>query len=204
VTARQLLIAMLVTQAATVPAVIFTLARLMQSQPQPPRLGPLRSMAVGMLGVIAAAPVLLLVMYIVTLISTAAGFPPPQIGHVVLTQLMDPALSPVVRWGFILSAVIGAPALEETIFRGLVQSSIIQSGVVRSRWTAIVIASVLFTLIHWDAAAPQALIMLYVLSLALGYVYERTGNLLAPITLHATFNALQILTVSMMDPAQQP
>lgn len=202
--ARQLVIGMIITHAASIPVALFTLARLMQSRPDPPKLAPLRSMAIGALGVVVAAPVLLLVMYVVTVISTAAGYPPPEVGHVVLTQLLDPALSPWMRWGLILSAVIGAPLFEEILFRGLFQSSMVQSRIVRSRWTAIVITSVLFALIHLGATsdAPQALIMLYVLSLALGYVYERTGSLVAPITMHALFNGLQILAVSLMDPAQ--
>lgn len=51
-------------------------------------------------------------------------------------------------------------------------------------WLAIVITSVLFAVIHPLWTAP----IIFVLSLILGYVYERTGNLWAAVALHAIFN----------------
>jgi membrane protease YdiL (CAAX protease family) len=50
-----------------------------------------------------------------------------------------------------------------------------------------VLASMLFAALHtaqWPAPVP-----LFFLSLALGYLYERSGSLLAPMTLHALLNA---------------
>jgi hypothetical protein len=56
-------------------------------------------------------------------------------------------------------------------------------------WAAIVITSSAFALVHPLWMAP----IIFFLSLCLGYTYERTGNLWATITMHATFNALNTL-----------
>ncbi|MDB5349614.1 MAG: amino terminal protease self-immunity [Planctomycetota bacterium] len=64
----------------------------------------------------------------------------------------------------------------------------------RMDWLANVIASVIFAGLHyaqWPAPIP-----LFLLSLGLGEAYRRTGSLVAPITMHATFNGLS--TVAMM------
>ncbi len=56
------------------------------------------------------------------------------------------------------------------------------------RWAAIIVASLLFALMHrpWLITPP-----IFCLSLGLGYVYERTGNLWSSIFMHVFFNAFQ-------------
>jgi membrane protease YdiL (CAAX protease family) len=56
-------------------------------------------------------------------------------------------------------------------------------------WVAIVLTSGIFAMFHpvWMWAP------IFVLSLGLGYVYERTGNLWATITMHCLFNGLNTL-----------
>jgi len=55
-------------------------------------------------------------------------------------------------------------------------------------WVAILVASLLFALTH----RPPAIVPpIFILSLALGYVYERTGSLPAVMVMHAAFNAAQ-------------
>jgi membrane protease YdiL (CAAX protease family) len=108
-------------------------------------------------------------------------------------------------------AIVVAPIAEEVFFRGIVQTTLIQfswglfipqfmrPGAAHAisqdyrpsplhRWGAILITSVAFAGLHqWDQAP-----IIFVLSLALGYVYERTGNLWAPIALHVAFNSTEI------------
>ncbi len=54
-----------------------------------------------------------------------------------------------------------------------------------ARWIAIILTSALFAAIHPAWTIPP----IFVLSLCVGYAYERTGNLWVPITMHALFNA---------------
>jgi membrane protease YdiL (CAAX protease family) len=61
---------------------------------------------------------------------------------------------------------------------------------VGQRWAAIVLASAAFAGMHqWDQMA-----IIFLLSLGLGYVYERTGNLWAAIFLHMAFNGTELVT----------
>jgi membrane protease YdiL (CAAX protease family) len=94
---------------------------------------------------------------------------------------------------------VGAPLAEETFFRGMLQTSLVQKGwgflvafppdrtytpPPYQRWAAILICSFLFCAMHSVDHMP----ILFVLSVGLGYLYERTGNLWASIVLHAAFN----------------
>ena len=57
------------------------------------------------------------------------------------------------------------------------------------RWAAILATSFLFAIVHPIWMAPA----IFVLSIALGYAYERTGNLWVPILIHAAFNTSSTL-----------
>ena len=56
-------------------------------------------------------------------------------------------------------------------------------------WLAIVLTSVAFALLHPAWTQP----MIFALSLALGYAYERTGDLWVSITIHAVFNSVSTI-----------
>jgi membrane protease YdiL (CAAX protease family) len=85
-----------------------------------------------------------------------------------------------------LSAVVGAPLIEELVFRGLLQRLLVR--LLKSPAVAIVLTSLAFAAIHqpWPLRPP-----IFVLSLALGWVYFRRGNLALPMLIHAIFNLLQ-------------
>ncbi|MDI6450698.1 CPBP family intramembrane glutamic endopeptidase [Anaerobaca lacustris] len=85
-------------------------------------------------------------------------------------------------------AVVVAPLVEETIFRGLFQS-MVRSYLGRP-WLAIGLTSVLFAAIHKDMAHWPAL---FALSIGLGYAYEKSGSLFRPVFMHAMFNGISIL-----------
>jgi membrane protease YdiL (CAAX protease family) len=72
--------------------------------------------------------------------------------------------------------------------------SIFQNHPAYPAWIAIVITSLLFASVHPAWMAPP----IFVLSLCLGYSYERTGNLYVPITMHALFNTLSTLQYLLM------
>jgi membrane protease YdiL (CAAX protease family) len=141
--------------------------------------------------------------------------------HPVETMLRGD-LSPSTAVLALISAVVLAPLAEELIFRGVLQGWLTQlfaraalherpddpqveiGGELESRpaappgrlrsWYPILITSVLFAAIH----SPQmpAPIALFVLSIALGLLYQRTGSLVPALTLHALFNAFS--TVSLL------
>ena len=85
---------------------------------------------------------------------------------------------------FVATAVT-TPILEEILFRGLVQSSLRQA--TGRPWLAVGITSAIFAFMHGQ---PQDWLALAVLAGVMGYNYERTGRLIAPIVTHALFNAV--------------
>lgn len=107
-----------------------------------------------------------------------------------------------------VGAAIIAPIGEELLFRGLFQTALLQRRWLlgdigpqqqggdtvpfrnQLRWRAILISSVVFTAMHYNAGNFEHLPVLFALSVALGYVYERTNNLWAPIALHTLFNVM--------------
>ncbi len=97
-----------------------------------------------------------------------------------------------------LFTVAIAPVAEEFIFRGLLYPFVKQLGQPRLAWFGV---SFLFALIHWDAAAFVAL---FLLALVLTWLYEKTDSLLAPITAHAFFNAVNLILLLLFQSEMKP
>jgi len=57
-------------------------------------------------------------------------------------------------------------------------------------WMAIILASILFAYVHQRLWLMPPI---FFLSICLGYVYERTNNLWAPIVIHTVFNGASTL-----------
>lgn len=81
-----------------------------------------------------------------------------------------------------IAAVVVAPLVEETVFRGFIY------GVLKrytDGWFAAVCSASLFAVVHMHVGS---FVPLFVLALALCAAYERTGSLLVPMWMHAFFN----------------
>ncbi len=112
------------------------------------------------------------------------------VAHETLKELRENPTAANILFVF-LSAVILAPLLEESVFRGVLQTSLMRlmNGL---RWPALVLTSAVFAVIHYWVVPWPMLFSLFVLGLVFGYVYERTGSLLTPMLTHAAFNAINI------------
>ena len=128
----------------------------------------------------------------VSLVSEAFGLETPEIGHDLLKVMHDSG-SVGATVALICSAVVVAPVMEEMLFRGLVQSSLLDLFGRAHRWPVILCASAVFTAVHYDAANWQTLPGLFVLSIVLGWLYERHGSLLPAILVHMGFNVCNIV-----------
>ena len=90
--------------------------------------------------------------------------------------------------------VVGAPIVEEVLFRGVVFQSLRK----RNRVLAYVVSVVLFSLYHvWSyaIAAGDPKVLLYALqyvplTLILTWTYERSGSLWTAIAFHSSYNFL--------------
>lgn len=98
-----------------------------------------------------------------------------------------------------LLLVFVVPAMEESLFRGCLQTWLKQK--LGRKW-AIIIASIIFSLFHYSTSQGfdniELLASLFLLGCFLGYVYERQQSLWASIGLHATFNAISVVVITAL------
>ncbi|MDQ2049965.1 CPBP family intramembrane glutamic endopeptidase [Natronolimnohabitans sp. A-GB9] len=129
---------------------------------------------------------------VISWLMTAAGIEGAD--HTTTQQAAEnPELLLVILPAMIL--VVGP--FEELLYRNVIQKSLYETF---SRKGAVVVASVVFTLVHVTAYATAgagqllaSLSILFVLSLILGHIYERTENLLVPALAHGCYNAVIFL-----------
>lgn len=96
----------------------------------------------------------------------------------------------------VITIVFFAPLIEETLFRGYLQTYIRQH---LGSKQAIFITSLLFAFFHYSPEQGLGNIpivgSLFALALFLGICYEKKRTLLCPMTLHAAFNAFSVLNL---------
>ncbi|MGP1347520.1 MAG: lysostaphin resistance A-like protein [Phycisphaerales bacterium] len=127
------------------------------------------------------------------------GSPPPLIAHNTLATLMASERT-LGWWAMIAAVIIAAPIFEELLYRGLLLSATDRALAATSssprnahlRWAAITIAAIAFALVHAGIAAWTAMPSLIALAIALGWLRIRTGGIIAPIIVHAAFNAMNL------------
>jgi membrane protease YdiL (CAAX protease family) len=134
-------------------------------------------------------PVALVLQYVsVTLMEKVGWTPQNEAAVALLTGASSRATQ--IYLGFF--AVVLAPVAEEFLFRGLLFPFIKQLGYRKSAWIGV---NLLFSLIHGDAGI---FLPLFVLALALTWLYETTDTLLAPIFGHALFNAANLVLLKFL------
>ncbi len=94
--------------------------------------------------------------------------------------------------------VIIAPIAEEIVFRGFLYGTLRRNNV--RKWLAIVVTSLVFASLHLFGGTGEALLWIafidvFILSLILCYLRERTGTIWASIGVHAAKNFLTFLNL---------
>jgi membrane protease YdiL (CAAX protease family) len=115
-----------------------------------------------------------------------------RIPEIPIQQILQVILQTRSGWVLALAAIVAvvvAPISEELLFRGFLQPAL---GRWTGRWMAIVLGAAFFAVAHMDLYAVPALL---VLGIALGYVYDRTRSLAAPVALHMAFNGMTLISV---------
>jgi membrane protease YdiL (CAAX protease family) len=90
-------------------------------------------------------------------------------------------------------AIFLAPIAEEVFFRGMLYPAIKQAGYPRLALWGV---SLVFACVHFNLTA---FVPLFVLAVFLTVLYERTDNLLAPITAHALFNSFNFIFLYLLE-----
>jgi membrane protease YdiL (CAAX protease family) len=141
---------------------------------------PMRAVASGIgLGIVAWFVTTLLLNGVAMLMEAVGLEPEPQAAEQAL-GLLDP-------WLVVLAIVILAPIAEELFFRGVVYNAWLREG--GPRW-ALIGSAILFAVIHLSLVT---LLPIFVLGLALAWLYRRSGTLLAPIAMHMTVNGITVV-----------
>ena len=107
-------------------------------------------------------------------------------------------------WALIGAVVIGAPIVEETIYRVFLQTAMLRW--FGSPWLAILISATAFTAMHYgfdqkgnEIMPYYSLAPLFVLAVAMGLAFERTRRIGVPIVMHIGFNALNVYFALRME-----
>ena len=159
-----------------------------------PAAKPARAIGAGVLAFLLVAPVVAGVSIAINAMLVALGFPKaPETSHETLRILIErhDTLLSVLTLAHVALLV---PIAEEALWRGLLQPSLRRAGL--GGFEAVLATATLFALIHWSVVPAEGraagLAMLFTLALALGILRERTGGIIAPIALHALFNAANV------------
>jgi membrane protease YdiL (CAAX protease family) len=120
-----------------------------------------------------------IVLFLVSELLARIGRPPPVGPAEQAIAMLDP-------WLVVVAIVVFAPIAEELFFRGIVFNAWLREA---GRIWAYVGSAALFAAIHLSL---ESLLPIFLLGLALAWVYQRTGTLLAPITMHATVNGISV------------
>lgn len=121
-----------------------------------------------------------------SLVAAAVVWTLERAGVSVPVQTAERALQLVEPWLVVFAFVLLAPVAEELFFRGVVFNAWLRE---RGRTWAYVGSALLFAVIHLSVVT---VLPIFLLGLALAWVYRRTGSLLAPMAMHATVNGISV------------
>jgi membrane protease YdiL (CAAX protease family) len=148
--------------------------------------GKLMVPVLALLAVCAVLPVTWFLMHLSGVVMTSLQTQPESQMSV---QVLQSTKVPGERLYFGVVAIVLAPVVEETLFRGILYPYIKQAGYPH---LALWVCSLAFGMIHFNVLTFASLTMLAIVFTAL---YEQTNNLLAPILAHAFFNGVNFLNI---------
>jgi membrane protease YdiL (CAAX protease family) len=121
--------------------------------------------------------------FIVDSVLRAFGIEPKQ--QDILNNLLNEDSLGVLAF-MVFFGMLAAPIVEELLFRGFLQSAVRTTC---DKLQTILISGFIFALIHWNA---HVFLQIFVLGLMLAYLFEKTGSLVAPITVHICHNTFTL------------
>jgi membrane protease YdiL (CAAX protease family) len=147
-----------------------------------------KAMGIGVLAFMLAMPIVMALAMAINSLLVKLGYPAaPQASHETLAILLerkDPWLSTLT----FAHVTLLVPIAEEGGWRGLLQPSFRRAGL--SGLASACLTSLLFAAVHWTMLPADGrvtgLSMLFTLSMAMGILRERTGGIVAPITVQGS------------------
>ena len=151
----------------------------------------LRDVLAGLVGGVLLYPGIVIVGLVLTALFEAVSGRPTTTPDQLPQHLNTPeAIASVILTVFV------APVAVELFFRGILFRSIRDR---RGFWLGALVSGLIFGLAHYEAAAWQDTVLLQSImvftGVALAYIYERRGNLLANVTAHMVFNVVGVYLI---------
>lgn len=153
-----------------------------------------KSIAIGAISWLFVYPWVIVVAQIVTILFILhMQEMPPIIDQEMVRHLKEIAEDRPLFYGTIAAVILLVPIAEEVLFRGFLQNFFKKHlGI----FASIFLTSALFASLHYSIgqgfANWQIVLSLFLVSLFLGYLYERQQTLWAPIALHIAINGVSI------------
>jgi uncharacterized protein len=124
-------------------------------------------------------PFIVVAGFVVDFISRKFGRPLEQ--QEIIKRVLEEDSSSVLIFMFFFG-ILAAPVIEELLFRGFIQPAVRTSF---GKLRAILISGLLFATVHLNV---YVFLQIFLLGLLLAYLFEKTGSLIAPITVHIFHN----------------
>ncbi len=140
-----------------------------------------KSILIGILSYSSIIPAIILVLLTSIVIFYYIGYETEP--NAIFLVYFLPVKIPKLIYLLIFISVIG-PICEEIFFRGFIYKFLRSKLGITS---GILLTSVIFSFLH---LTPVGFIPIFVLSIMLSYIYEKTGSLVAPITAHVLHNSM--------------
>ncbi len=149
----------------------------------------LKNIGYAIIAYIAFIPVLVAINYATHYVTQLIGYDAPT--QDVVKMFMAEKEMPILLLGFFAASIV-APVAEEIIFRGFAYSALKKTMGV---FWSIVLTSLIFSVLH---AHVVGIVPIFALGVLLAYLYERTGSLIAPITVHMIHNTIMLVLVFVL------
>ena len=143
----------------------------------------------GLWGYVASVPLLIAALAVIMLIVKITGYVPEK--QPVVELFMKETNVSFLFFSTLFAAIIG-PAIEEIFFRGFMYKALKRHiGLLG----AALLTSVIFAALHTNIVG---FLPIFMLGLLLVYLYEKTGTLVASMTVHITHNLGMVLFVFLL------
>jgi membrane protease YdiL (CAAX protease family) len=143
----------------------------------------------GLVGYIAAVPILIAVLGLVALVVNITKYVPER--QPVVELFLKEKSVPFLIYSGIFTGVVG-PVIEELFFRGFMYNAFKKR--IGIFW-AMLITSALFASLHTNVIG---FLPIMVLGFVLAYMYEKTGTLVASVTVHMLHNLGMVFLLFLM------
>jgi len=138
-----------------------------------------RDVKIGLKHYLIVLPIIILAGFVVDFVLRIFGIEPEQ--QDIISKILNEDSLGVLTFMFFFG-MLAAPVVEELLFRGFLQSAVKTTF---GKLKAILISGFLFALVHLNA---HVFLQIFILGLLLAYLFEKTGALIAPITVHVCHN----------------